>query len=112
MRARNVIGKTIDLDRVRKDVGNRQLSGVHLSGSGDQKLAVIELVVRPRTNGYVYAVNLLMDGDRVTGMKRVKFASECGGWRGKEIELKRFPIHFHEVESGCEWFVEEYSVRK
>lgn len=102
MRSRDFIGKTIDLERLESDVSTGYTVGAHMHGVGvmDPTQTVIEFVVGQSQDGYAYAFKIYLLKMSISKIERVKFQWECGGWRGEDVILKRFPIHFFDAESG------------
>jgi hypothetical protein len=102
MRFRDFEGKSIDLKRLEEDIASRYTVGAHLHGVGemDPTHTVIEFVVGQSREGYAYAFKIYLLKMSIRKIERVKFQWECGGWRGEDIILKRFPIHLFDAESG------------
>jgi hypothetical protein len=102
MRLREFKGKTIDLGRLRTDISTGHTVGAHLHDVGemDPTHTVLEMVVGHSQDGYAYAFKIYLLEASVIKIERVKFQWECGGWRGDDKVLKRFPVKFFGAESG------------
>jgi hypothetical protein len=102
MQLRDFKDKTVDIGRLKTDISTGHATGAHLYDVGemDPIHTVIEMVVGHSQDGYAYAFKIYLLGASISKIERVKFHWECGGWRGVEIILKRFPIKFFDAESG------------
>jgi len=85
-------GKRILADKFQVDLQAGALRGVHFHKKGDFKkdADVIEIVVG-RELDYIFAIEVFLVDGVVRKLRRVKFQAMCGGLRGKDHLLKRFP---------------------
>ena len=102
MRVKDFINKPFDIDRLRNDLHAEGLRGVHLHepDSLDQGTHTIELVIGYSQDGYAYAFRISVVDKTIRKIERVKSEWECGGWKGNDVSLKRFPIHFVQAEGA------------
>mgnify|MGYP003585685375 CR=1 FL=1 len=109
MRTKVLIGKRIDIEKIRRDIAQGNISGCHFFDKGklDDENDVLEIIIRNHA-GFAYAFDIHLIGDMIKKILRVKFQWECGGWRSSNVILKRFPVMFCNSEAPTEDLLEAY----
>jgi hypothetical protein len=109
MRVKKFINKQFNVIKLKEDMKIGETSGVHYFEKGclDEKYDTVELILR-NDFGYAFAFDIFLEDQVVKKIERVKFQWECGGWRSKNIVIKRFPIMFYKVEEPAEEVLEMY----
>jgi len=109
MKSRAVISKHIDLDRIRRDINSRELTGVHLWECEEpRKEDFIVEAIYTNYKHYAYSVKIHTTASRITKVERVKFQWECGGWRGADHIIDRLPPSIAMYERNLDNFFEDY----
>jgi hypothetical protein len=106
---KNFLKKRINLDQIKNDIASRELRGAHYWEKGlmDENHQVLEFVIN-RGVDYTYAFKIYISNETIQKIERVKFQWECGGWRSKDIVLKRFPVRFNSDEPTASEVLESY----
>jgi hypothetical protein len=94
MRTRKFLNKELDINAIKSDIDSRDLKGVHCHKRGqmDAEYDIIEFIVG-RGNDYTYAFKVYLIETKIKRIERVRFQWECGGWRGKDSVIKKFPLN-------------------
>ena len=109
---KNFINKRINLNQIKKDISSRELIGAHFWEIGfiDKNSQVLEFVIFPGQD-YTYSLKIYISNETIKKIERVKFQRECGGWRSKDILLKRFPVGLNINEPVASDALNKYIVK-
>lgn len=109
MLLKKYLGKTLNVSQLRQDMKDGEITGAHYFEKGqlDDSYDIVEFVVFNHA-GYAFAFDIFIDNQVIVKIERVKFQWECGGWRSKNIVIKRFPIIFYKVEEPAEAALNRY----